>query len=120
LWEQLLSIPDDCIKTNVSDNQRRVDIIIKLGYLNLQTEQDYYNLAEILNVEILSFVRDNRFGYTMTIKSISNDKFPLLFDASLDPVYGSFTFGSESEQFFTCLVQKYKPAYAELIIIAQE
>lgn len=120
LWEQFLDIPDQCIKTNVSDEQRRLDIIAKLGYLNLQIKQDYYDLAELLNVEILSWVKNDVFDYTITIKSIKNDEFPLLFDSNLDPTYGAFIFGSEAEQFFICLCLNYKPAYVKLTIIEQE
>jgi len=120
LWEQLLGIPDKCIKINVSDLQRRIDIIVKLGYLNLQIKQDYYNLAEILNVEILSWVKNATFDYTITIKGTTGDTFQLLFDPVLNPTYGAFLFGSESEEFFKCLVLNYKPLYVNLTIVVQE
>lgn len=58
-WERIVGIPDDCFtKDGVepgdssSDEGRRRDIIVKLGYMNIQTQQDYIDLAAQFGVSI--------------------------------------------------------------------
>lgn len=49
-WESALGIPDDCFLINESDTneQRRLNILVKLASLGVQTSADFENLAAIL------------------------------------------------------------------------
>jgi uncharacterized protein YmfQ (DUF2313 family) len=117
-WERFLGIPDGCLTTDVPDEIRRLNIIAKLGYLNLFTEQDYRDLAELYGLEVVSF--DNSvFGVieiTISTGGLPPDNtFDMDFDTNLDPE-GAFIFGVLEEAFYSCLVQTYAPAFVQVII----
>lgn len=116
-WEKFLGLPDKCLKTDVPLYQRRLNIIAKLGYLNLFTKQDYYDLAELFEVNILTF--DNSvFGYiNITVSGTFDANVSNIFDMHYSPVIdpiGAFVFGSFGEAFFTCLVKNYSPAFIQV------
>ena len=117
IWEKFLGIPDDCIPINQTEEQRRLHIIIKLAYLNLYSIDDYYKLAKLLGVEIVSYNNSTFGSITITILNQPDSKFPLLFDPSIELTYGAFVFGSSRQGIFQCLVQKYKPAHVEVIFV---
>lgn len=110
IWEKFLGIPDDCFPINLTDEERRANILIKLAYLNLYGEQDYYDLANVLGIELTnidnSVVGHLDFEY---VEKVDNS-FPQLFDTNNDPVYGAFLFGQKTLDIFKCLVEKYSPA----------
>tara|TARA_R110001606_G_scaffold87314_3_gene197133 strand:+ start:158 stop:742 length:585 start_codon:yes stop_codon:yes gene_type:complete len=117
VWEKFLGIPDDCIPINVTDDQRRLHIIIKLAYLNLYSKNDYYKLAELLGVEIVSYDNSTFGSLTITILNKPDTNFPLLFDPLIEVTYGAFIFGSSNQSIFECLVEKYKPAHVAVIFV---
>lgn len=53
-WESALGIPDDCAALGSTIEERRTNVIAKLGSNGVSTEQDFIDLAAIL-------------GYTITI-----------------------------------------------------
>jgi len=111
IWERFVGIPDKCIPISRTDEERRINILIKLAYLNLEAEQDYYDLANLLNVELLNI--DNsvfgRMGFE--INDLGTNSFPLLFDPALNPIVGAFLFGGQGVSIFKCLVRNYSPAH---------
>lgn len=52
-WEQEVGIPDDTFRANLfTDEERRRNILIKLAFMNLQTNDDYIKLATLLGLTI--------------------------------------------------------------------
>ncbi len=49
-WENALGIPDDCFTVSSGDTneQRRINILVKMASLGVQTAEDFVNLATIL------------------------------------------------------------------------
>lgn len=125
-WEQQLGIPDECFSNDIlfTDAERRRNIIIKLAFLTLLTEEDYLALATILGLTVsftgggdnifpLTFpiVFSNKFVLTIFIEGIEDDGFPYTFP---------FTFGTANVGLFECLVLKYKQAYIDVQFIFSE
>lgn len=126
-WEKDLGIPDDCFSiTNVSDAKRRRNILIKLAYMNLQTEQDYLALAAImgLNIEIVPgdptlAVFPFTFPFVFqTPQSAANTWKIIIKDVNIDGFTYTFpvTFEDDNDvDLFKCIVEKQKPAYTKVI-----
>lgn len=105
-WEAVLGIPDDCFPIADTDQERRLNIVVKLAYLNLQTEDDYIELANILG---LSITISNAYPVmTIDIEGFVPPTFPYTFP---------FVFGADSNNLFQCLVLKQKPAHIEVVFI---
>lgn len=122
-WEKLLGIPDSCFNNTGSDDERRRNIIIKLAYMNLQTPQDYYNLAELLdlNIEIYYYQPLGSFTYTFPFRLEANN-FRFIWYININdqkkegfPFTFPLTFGTGNSSLFQCICQKQKPANTELI-----
>jgi uncharacterized protein YmfQ (DUF2313 family) len=117
-WETFLGIPDDCFNTSGSIETRALQIMIKLGSLNLFTKEDYYHLADLLGI-VLSGFDNSTFGtIIITMQGLTPDNiFNMDFDPLNDPTYGAFIFGSPSARLYQCLVEHYKPAYIDVQFI---
>jgi uncharacterized protein YmfQ (DUF2313 family) len=123
-WEQMLGIPDDCFEVvGQSDDIRRRNIIIKLAYMNLQTPQDYYNLAEILGLDIqISYATDDDV-FPFTFPFIFTDDYEAYFIWYINisttitgfPFTFPFTFTEAQDSLFKCICNKQKPANTLLI-----
>ncbi len=101
-WENELGIPDDCFSNTGTDAERRRNIIIKLAHMNLQTSQDYLNLADLLGLtiaitpisekakftvtfpEVLGTYESQNFQYTFPIIMVE-DANPFTFVIDIDP-----------------------------------
>ncbi|MCA6484092.1 MAG: DUF2313 domain-containing protein [Chitinophagaceae bacterium] len=131
-WESALGIPDDCIPVASTIEQRRANVIMKLGAMGLQTEQDWLDFITSLGYSAV--IRTGRcygiFPYTCT--------FPLYFfkqpsDARFDweiqitgtdtpcifPFYGLFPicFSSGVSNMLLCLFMKLKPRNTNLRVV---
>ena len=51
-WERALGIPDSCFSTDVDLPTRRLQVLVKLAKMGLQTEQDYIDLAALFGYTI--------------------------------------------------------------------
>lgn len=51
-WEQAVGIPDDCFTGEGTLDARRVDVMVKLASLGVQTVQDFIDLAVIFGVDL--------------------------------------------------------------------
>lgn len=105
-WEVVLGIPDDCFPIADTDEERRFNIVVKLAYLNLQTEQSYIDLANILGLSIT--ISNSYPTMTIDIAGFVPPTFPYTFP---------FVFGADSNNLFQCLVLKQKPAHIEVVFI---
>jgi len=116
-WESFVGIPTGCFDTNYSEKERRINVIIKLGYLNLQTLQDYYDLADKLGVVINTVdVTSTPGTIIISVVDLNPDNvFNLYFDSANDPVDGAFVFGSRTGQLYECLVRNYKSVFFDVL-----
>jgi hypothetical protein len=123
-WESALGIPDSCFSGNGSNDQRRLEILVKLAGYGLQTAQDFIDLAAKFGVTInaeggahrgiygglpeIVFGSDKEARFTLVIAPIDNigEKFPYEF-----PI----TFGTQDLATMECLFQKLKPANVQLM-----
>jgi len=105
-WEKELGIPDDIFDNTGTNTERRRNIIIKLAYMNLQTEQDYIDLANLLNLSIS--ISNSGFTTTIDIAGLTEPEFPYTF---------TMTFGTDVSGLFQQIVLKQKPAYQEVVFI---
>ena len=107
-WEQFLGIPDDCffITSNTTPDERRRNIIIKLAYMNLQTDADYKALAAQFGLIIL-LEPQGGFVLKIIILNAFIPGFPYTF---------TFTFGGSTPvEIFECIVTKQKAAHVQVI-----
>ena len=51
-WEASLGIPDDCFNTNGTLDERRLNIVVKFAGMNLQTRQDFIDLAALYGFDV--------------------------------------------------------------------
>jgi hypothetical protein len=120
-WERFLGIPDDCLSIDTILEIRRANILAKLGFLNLFSEQDYHDLAALYGLTIVNF--DNLTFGTINITIGGTGSSPPLnvFDMTFDPLLapqGAFIFGSIGEDFFRCLVKTYSPAFVQVNLLS--
>ena len=132
-WERFLGIPDECFKiTNETTiDMRHRYIIAKLSLMEVQTAEDWENLAKFFgyNIEIVYlpslgefpytfpffFYSDaNAAAYTMYIKVLDPDT-----DVDTFPLPFPFTFGSREIGFLRCLFEQIKPAHIELLFLPE-
>lgn len=82
-WERLVGIPDSCFTKDGVTNDgdithfaaRRRDILVKLSKMNLQTQQDYMDLAEAFGVTISinnSVAPYNQFRWEIIITGVAS------------------------------------------------
>lgn len=107
-WEHMLGIPDTCFKTDVPDDERRANILIKLAYLTLQTAEDYELLGAMLglNVQVLPNIPNDPFIWTINVNSNDPNTFPFTFP---------MIFSENKTALFQCLVNKQKPAHTQVL-----
>ncbi len=124
-WEALVGIPDSCFEGLDSSgeqiytiSERLRNIIIKLAFMNLQTENDYQKLADILgltvvvgtgNTSVFPLTFPVTFGepHTMviTFQAASFNGFPFTFP---------LTFAKDPITLYQCIVEKQKPAHVKV------
>lgn len=111
-WEQALGIPDDCfIIENQSLATRRRNILIKSFYMKLNTDNDYFRLAAILDltIRIIPYNANiNPFVWEIIIDGSPSAGFPYTFPLT-------FGAGDGDDVLFQCIVQKQKPAHTQVV-----
>jgi len=123
-WEELVGIPDKCFPNDGTDAERRRNIIIKLAFMNLQTQQDYFDLAAILGLTIeISYADTNdAFTYTFPVTLFTKKEaqftwFINIIEENLTQF--SYTFPIAFEQtnsaLFQCICEQQKNASTNLI-----
>lgn len=131
-WESALGIPDDCIPIGSTIEERRRNVLIKLGAMGLQTEQDWVDFIAMLGwtatirtgrcYGILPFSctfpfyffaqpSDARFDWEITVDfGVPRCIFPF---ATLFPL----CFSDGVTNILTCLFDKLKPTNTNLRIV---
>lgn len=126
-WEMALGIPDDCFTetTELPIEQRQLHVFVKLACMNIQTDQDFIDLADkfgitvtVSNAELLSTfpftfplifvnsVKESRFYIVINFIGVEVEVFPLTF-----PI----TFGDARIALLECLYRQLVPANCEVI-----
>lgn len=119
-WESAVEIPDGCLEGTGSQTQRRLELTTKLADMNLQTPQDFIDLAAIFETPITvesgidrpdlivseSWTnKEARFTIVITFEIEVPEVFPYTF-----PI----VFGGEEGIIIECLFSKLKPANCQL------
>lgn len=124
-WEQNVGIPDDCFPVADTLEERRLNILLKLTSLGVQTEADFKGLAAILGFTItitrptgisfppydVPFTPQNerffKFTWIVTADNIVLEIPP--YDVPFTPV------ADPGSTILQCLFNKLKPANTEII-----
>ncbi len=124
-WEASLGIPDDCFTGTGTPEERRRDIVVKFAGMNVQTRQDFIDLAAIYGFDIDFQMMDDRglkgFPYTFPITFEIDDilepnfvVFVRFLNATAPQVAGfpytfPITFAEVGLNIVQCLFNKLKP-----------
>jgi uncharacterized protein YmfQ (DUF2313 family) len=115
-WEKLVGIPDDCFTkegiengNQVDDAGRRRDIIVKLAKMNLQTEQDWIDLAAFFGFEIT--INNSTGGF-------NNFKWEIIFSGVDETGWDytwDFPWGNSFVTLLECVFEEQRPAHTLLV-----
>ena len=127
-WEAAVGIPDLCFKmvSELDDVTRRLNITIKLACMNLQTAEDFIQLAAKFEVNITVESGSVRGAFPFTFPIIFFDdaraahhtiiiKFTDLPAEEVFPLEFPISFGSSDQVLLQCLFEKSKPANVQII-----
>ncbi|MCK5603071.1 DUF2313 domain-containing protein [Candidatus Pacearchaeota archaeon] len=124
-WEAAVGIPDSCFSNTVSIDLRRKQVVAKLAKMNVQTAQDFIDLAAYFGYRVI--IRNGATGSvlpvtlpfalgsynfllnTILVKFVDLDKPNNIFTMTFP-----FTFGPTSN-IIICIFNKLKPVTAEII-----
>jgi uncharacterized protein YmfQ (DUF2313 family) len=123
-WEAAVGLPDDCLDTMGTLQERRRNVLAKLAGMNLTTEQDFIDLAALFGINV-TITQGGDIGlfplifpYTF-FGSAKEAKFTMIvaFDTPLEtfPYTFPFTFGDAERGLIECLFNKAKPANVQII-----
>lgn len=124
-WEKVLGIPDECFSIDGLDiKQRRLQCIVKFAQMNIQTEDDFIQLAKTLGykIEILHGIDYSIFPmtfpillgtakqarFTMIVKFLDLNKPQNVFPMT-------FPFEFQKENPLICVFEHLKPANVRII-----
>lgn len=125
-WEATVGIPDDCIPVASTLEQRRKNILLKLGGMDAETEAQYQNIANILGFSItLEKASDLTFPLKFPIVLINQDEAPFtliirvsgLTNIKSFPLKFPLDFSSNSSYVLECLLNKVKQSHIILRFI---
>jgi uncharacterized protein YmfQ (DUF2313 family) len=124
-WERALGIPDDCFLGTGTLEERRLHVIVKLACMNVSTEQDFIDLAQKLGVSITlqPLVEQPYPPYTIPMTPTAQDTFTfkwLIRGENLAPNYPPYNipyFLTTTLPVVSCILNKVKPAFIELIFL---
>lgn len=118
-WENIVGIPDDCFTKNgisegdqSSDAGRRRDILIKLSKMNLQTTQDYIDLAAAFNTTITinnSTGGFDQFNWEIVFQGATTTGWDYPWTIPDEIVWGS-----PFQELIRCIFDKQRPAHTLL------
>jgi len=127
-WEELLGIPDGCLKNDGNLEERKINIIGALGALGAVTKQDFINIAVVMGFEIkIEHMTDvsawswtwphmwggtpkqNRFIMIVTFLNLPSVA------ASLWPWIWQHLWGDDVSLILRCIFNRIKPAHTEFV-----
>jgi len=129
-WEELLNIPDGCLKNTGTIEQRQTQIVGCLGALGCVTEEDWINLAKVMgyDIEIKRGVVGNVFPLTLPyvlgdFKTLRNTM-TIIFknigsSASTFPLILPYILGEKETKFVECIFNRIKPAHIKINYVTE-
>ena len=126
-WESAVGIPDECIGNTGTLEQRRNNVLLKLTKLNVQTVEDFIEVAELLgfeNVEVfpLQDVAFPPYDVPFIPTSAPESRFIIVVKAenlilSVPPYDVPFTPGSALQSLLVCVFETIRPANVDFLFI---
>ena len=128
-WENALGIPDKCFKTqNITIENRQKQVIAKLALMNVQTTQDFINLAAFfdIEVEIVSGTAGATFTFTFPVVLAASQyaaaftmivKFNKESPSNVFPLTFPVTFANNDEDLIKCLFLQLAPANVYVMFV---
>lgn len=123
-WESDVGIPDDCFSRNVSLEQRRQQVLLKIAGLNATTSEQFENIGNILgfNIVVTNAVDDATFPLTFPLLLASEEEKRFIIVVKLldqqagerFPLTFPLTFNSQFPAILRCLFEKIKPAHCKI------
>lgn len=124
-WEDSVGIPDGCFTKNKPIETRRLQVLLKLAAMGVQTAQDFIDLAALLGIyiEIVPGAEAGGFTYTFPIifaETGKEAKFTMIVlyletATEVFPYTFPIVFGESALSILRCLFSKLKPANVKLI-----
>lgn len=127
-WEKALGIPDSCLTNTGTIEERRIQIQAKLALMNLNTKQDFIDLAALFGftIDIIPGEENNSvFPFTFPVTLFADEKharFTMIVifigvpqPTSVFPLTFPVTFSDNKEKFLMCLIRKLAPANVHII-----
>ncbi len=124
-WEKSVGIPDDCFDIAATDDERRVNILLKLTSLNATTAKQFEAVAAILGitVTVTSGLAFSTLPLILPFLLLSAEEaaytIVVTLDASLEPegfpLTLPFTLTSPFPDILECLFNKLKPVNTQII-----
>ena len=118
-WESALALPDSCLTVDGTNEERLLNIIVKLANMNLQVPQDFVDLAALFGVVITATPGADTTGF-ITYDSITTARFTIVIEFPLSDA-PSFTysypivFGDATESIIKCLFNRLRPGNVQLL-----
>ena len=116
-WEKALGIPDDCLDTEGTVEERRRNVLVKLAEMNVQTSQDFKDIATLFGVAVDVYGgADPAVSPAITPDRAARNTIVIVFiPASVFSYTFTFTFGTDEIAILQCLFEKIKPASCQVI-----
>lgn len=124
-WERTVGIPDGCFDTNVDIETRRIQVLIKLASLGVQTEPDFVALAKLFGLDIVIVAGEEVGTFTFTFpfilfESAKAARFTMVVfyetpQANRFTLTFPYTFGDSSVPILECLFKRLAPANVNVI-----
>lgn len=126
-WESALGIPDDCFRGTGTIDERRRDVLTKLGSLGIQTKQDFIDLAALLGIAVNVESGSHNGTFPLVFPAILFDsskgaRFTIIITFTVEPASRftytfPFVFGGDAIAILECLFNKLKPSNCKLIFV---
>ena len=126
-WESALGIPDDCFSIEIPREERKLNVLVKLASLGVQTVDDFENLAALygVSVTVKPGVEAAGMDFPLTFPhtfgiDITNPRFTIVVEftgGSSFPLTFPHTFGDDIQGLLECLYNKLRPANCEVLFV---
>lgn len=118
-WERAVGIPDSCIDTDYTVEERRQNVLFKLAGINVSTAKEFENIAVVLgleNVRVLAGDTDgvSRFTFIFPFRLLSEEDLPFTILVDIPTVYDAPEY-IDKVNILKCIFTKIKPAQCVIL-----
>ncbi len=131
-WEELLGIPDGCLKNTGTTEERRLNVLGCLGALGAVTEEDWINLADLMGFQITiqRMAEETAWPWTWPHvwggSAVQNRFITIInFIGVSGTIQGTWpwtwphVWGEDITKFVQCIFNRIKPAHIKLVFRLQ-